>query len=274
MKKKFDILSLGLALVVNALILLLLFLLGLELPERQSESGVPVMIGNMGNLDTDYELTEVASMPVPPPAVDEVQPQPDQADVNLTQELEQTVALDNGKKDEKPAVKPVQPVKPVETVRQPTPEELKAQEEQRLREQAQAIDNALANAFANSGNLQSSDEGEKTDAVGIPGSVTGNSDQGKTSGTGSYGTYDLGGRGINGALPKPSTNDIHEEGVVVVTITVSPDGKVVDTSINKRTNTASQKLRSAAMEAARRARFDAIPGPDTQSGTITYYFRY
>ena len=33
----------------------LLFLLHLTKPVAQAESGVPVMLGNMGNLDTDYE---------------------------------------------------------------------------------------------------------------------------------------------------------------------------------------------------------------------------
>ena len=66
---------------------------------------------------------------------------------------------------------------------------------------------------------------------------------------------------------------VREEGRVVVTITVSPSGEVIATSINKRSNTTNAKLRAAAEAAARSTRFNAVDSPDNQTGTITYYFR-
>ena len=63
------------------------------------------------------------------------------------------------------------------------------------------------------------------------------------------------------------------EGRVVVTITVNPAGKVIHTSINKRTNTANAALRKAAEDAARKATFNAVGGVNNQTGTITYYFK-
>ena len=108
---------------------------------------------------------------------------------------------------------------------------------------------------------------------GNQGSPTGNGNTGKTSGVGSYGTFDLNGRSLGSeGLPIPVYN-VQDEGRVVVTIVVNPEGKVIATSINKRTNTVNPALRRAAEEAARRARFNAVSGVNNQSGTITYYFK-
>jgi len=83
----------------------------------------------------------------------------------------------------------------------------------------------------------------------------------------------LNGRSLGeGGLPVPVYN-VQEEGRVVVTIVVNPAGKVISTSINKRTNTVNPVLRKAAEDAARKARFNTVDGVDNQSGTITYYFR-
>ena len=75
-----------------------------------------------------------------------------------------------------------------------------------------------------------------------------------------------------GGLPRPVYN-VQEEGRVVVTITVNPSGQVIQTSINKRTNTVNAALRKAAEDAARKARFNAVGGVNNQTGTITYYFK-
>lgn len=93
------------------------------------------------------------------------------------------------------------------------------------------------------------------------------------SGSAGYGTWDLGGRDILGAMPRPDYNGIQEEGRVVVTITVNPEGNVIATKINERTNTTSVQLRNAALEAARKTKFNAIGDKNNQTGTITYYFK-
>lgn len=92
------------------------------------------------------------------------------------------------------------------------------------------------------------------------------------TGVGSYGTWDLGGRDMLGELPRPEYS-IKEEGRVVVTITVDPEGSVIDTRINNRTNTTNLQLRQAAEQAAKRTKFNAIGGENNQTGTITYYFK-
>ncbi|KAB4433949.1 TonB family protein, partial [Bacteroides thetaiotaomicron] len=107
---------------------------------------------------------------------------------------------------------------------------------------------------------------------GTEGSKDGNSSTGAKTGTGGYGTFDLGGRSLGtGSLPKPAYN-VPEEGRVVVNITVNPAGVVIGTSINPQTNTVNSTLRKAAEDAAKKARFNTVEGPNNQTGTITYYF--
>lgn len=261
-RDKFDIFSVLWTILLHGLAIVLLLLLHLNKPVAQAESGVPVMLGNMGNLDTDYEFTEVNSMPAPAPAAVPVPAAP-QAEPAITQNLEETVAIESGEKEK--------PVKPVETPRQPTPEEIRAEQERQAAEQA---NNLLANAFGRSSSMQASAPTENnSDVQGTPGSTEGNSTQGKPSGSAGYGTWDLGGRDMLGELPRPAYNGIQEEGRVVVTITVDPEGNVIDTRINNRTNTTNLQLRNAAVEAARRTKFNAIGGDNNQSGTITYYFK-
>ena len=146
--------------------------------------------------------------------------------------------------------------------------EKRAEEE---RAAAQAAANKIAGAFGKGSKMGS--KGSATSGQGIEGSPDGNGNTGKTSGVGGYGTFDLNGRSLGpGGLPVPVYN-VQDEGRVVVTITVNPAGRVISTSINKRTNTVNPALRRAAEEAARRARFNSVDGVNNQSGTITYYFK-
>ena len=94
-----------------------------------------------------------------------------------------------------------------------------------------------------------------------------------SSNIGTYGIWDLGSREILGSLQIPEMNKIQEEGRVVVTITVDPKGNVIDTRVNNRTNTTNLQLRNAALEAARKTKFNAIGGDNNQTGSITYYFK-
>lgn len=259
-RNKFDILSFLWTLLLHIAVVGLLLLLHLNRPVVQAESGVPVMLGDMGNLDTDYDFTEVNSIPAPAPASVPVPVAP-QAEPAITQNLEETVAIETGEKEK--------PVNPVETVRQPTPEEIRAEQERKAAEEAQ---NLMANAFGRSSSMQTTPDQDNADVPGTPGSPQGNSPQGVSTGSAGYGTWDLGGRDMLGDLPRPLYN-IQEEGRVVVTITVDPDGNVVETRINNRTNTTNLQLRNAAVEAARKTKFNAIGGENNQTGTITYYFK-
>ena len=147
--------------------------------------------------------------------------------------------------------------------------EAKAERERKAAEEAAR--KKVAGAFGK-GSQMTGNKGTSAGGTGTEGSKEGNSSTGAKTGTGGYGTFDLGGRSLGtGSLPKPVYN-VQEEGRVVVNITVNPAGQVVATSINPQTNTVNSALRKAAEDAARKARFNTVDGVTNQTGTITYYF--
>ncbi len=263
-KSDFNIFSLLWTLLLHFGVVGILFLVHLTRPVAQAESGVPVMLGNMGNLDTDYEFTEVNSMPAPAPAAVPA-PKAPQAEPAITQNMEETVAIESGEKEK--------PVKPVETPKQPTPEEIRAEQERQAAEQAQ---NLMANAFGRSSTMQASASSESnSDIQGVPGNERGNSTQGITVGTGGTGpTHNLIGRSFAGTVPIPSNANIPEEAMVVVSIWVDSNGNVTRASINKRTQTMNSDLRQRSIDAAKRTKFNAIEASaEEATGTITYFYK-
>jgi TonB family C-terminal domain len=143
--------------------------------------------------------------------------------------------------------------------------ERKRQEE--LRRQ-QAIKDQVAGAFGSSG---SSSQGTASQGTGNQGSLGGNSDRGGNAGTG-YGEFALTGRSIGaGGLPRPIYT-VQEEGRIVIDIVVDPKGNVVMTAIGKGTNIDNASMRKSALDAAKKAKFNAISENTNQSGTITYKY--
>lgn len=265
--------------VVHLIILLILFVVTLHAATPEEESGVPVMLGSaeLSQGDADpYTLTEVD-------VLDELQPETAPADPSvetpseqemLTQDLEETVAMKPQKKPVKPKTEvktppkkqPEQPKQPTKTPEQIAAEKRAAAEKAAAEEAAKKI----AGAFGKGSSM--GNRGTGTTGSGVQGSSTGNSNTGKSTGVGGVGSWDLNGRSLTGSLPIPVYN-VQDEGRVVVTIVVNPSGRVIRTSINKRTNTVSTALRRAAEEAARKARFNVTDGVNNQTGTITYYFK-
>jgi hypothetical protein len=267
-REKFDIFSVLWTILLHALAIVLLLVLHLNRPVAQAESGVPVMLGNMGNLDTDYEFTEVNSMPAPAPAAVPV-PQAPQAEPAITQNLEETVAIEDGEKEK--------PVKPADTPKQPTPEEIRAEQERQAAEQAQ---NLMANAFGRSSSMQASNQPETNSEVnGSTGLPNGN-DEVNPSGIGGSGggpVPNLDGRSVIGPIPAPSNLNLPEEAMVVVSIWVDANGNVTRTAINKRTKTTNADLRQRSIDAAKQTKFNKItvdPSVEDATGTITYFYRF
>lgn len=242
----FNIYSLLWTLLLHLSVIVLLLFIYMRAPQVKAESGVPVMLGDMGNLYTDYDFIEINRLPTPTGTAIPTPSVPD-AETAITQDYEETVVLE--------------PTEEQESV---------ADYERRAQEEAQSL---MADVFGTSRTMQSTvQEQSPDDASGIPGDPRGNSAQGLTVGAGSYGSWDLSGRQIIGELSRPIYN-IQEEGRVVVTITVSPEGNVIKTQINNRTNTTNLQLRKAAEEAAARTRFNMVGGVNNQTGTIIYYFK-
>lgn len=265
--------------VLHIFVVLLLLFCSLTRPEIQEEGGVPVMLGNtqMAQGDADpYTMTEVDVLPQPETSVPEpeVTPEPEVKQPMITQDDEPSIQVKKEKPKEEKPKKKVTPKKKQETKPVVTKPKEKTEAEKRAEEEraaAQAAANKIAGAFGKGSKMGS--KGSATSGQGIEGSPDGNGNTGKTSGVGGYGTFDLNGRSLGpGGLPVPVYN-VQDEGRVVVTIVVNPAGRVISTSINKRTNTVNPALRRAAEEAARRARFNSVDGVNNQSGTITYYFK-
>ena len=137
----------------------------------------------------------------------------------------------------------------------------KAEEEARKRAAAQNLVTGAFGKNSGTGNV----------ANGVQGSVNGNNPTGASRGNAGYGDYDLGGRGIVGSLPKPTFN-VNANGKVVVRITVNGTGQVIAAEPTSGTTIANQTVRSAAVEAAKKARFAVKEGAGNVTGTITYYF--
>ena len=250
--------------VLHIFVVLLLLFCSLTRPEIQEEGGVPVMLGN----------TQMAQGDADPYTMTEVTPEPEVKQPMITQDDEPSIQVKKEKPKEERPKKEVTPKKKQETKPVVTKPKEKTEAEKRAEEEraaAQAAANKIAGAFGKGSKMGS--KGSATSGQGIEGSPDGNGNTGKTSGVGGYGTFDLNGRSLGpGGLPVPVYN-VQDEGRVVVTITVNPAGRVISTSINKRTNTVNPALRRAAEEAARRARFNSVDGVNNQSGTITYYFK-
>lgn len=249
-------------LLFHTVLLVLLCLLVMAAPPRQEESGVPVVLGNVEDaFGSELAMTDVEIIPQPEvsqqlPSSDDVS----QEEPLLTQDIEESIAV--------PAKKEAKSAKELEAERRAAEEA----ERKRIEKETKAkADNLIAGAFGK-GNSMSS-KGNSSDGEGTQGSKDGNSSAGKTTGVGGTGVFDLNGRSLSPAgLPKPHYN-VQEEGRVVVTITVNPQGNVVKASINSRTNTSSPALRKAALDAAKKATFNAVSQLDDQEGTITYYFK-
>ncbi len=265
--------------VLHLILLVLLFVFVIQKPQVQEEGGVPVLLGNsemsQGNADP-YKLTEVeiSSEPI---ANTLPEPTPSTEDNIITQE-EKSVEVKKSKSDKKENKKMTP--KQTATITKEKSEEQKrieaereAEAKRKAKEELAAKEAAsnIAGAFGKGSKMGS--KGTGTSGSGIEGSPDGNSDHGKSSGVGGYGSFDLNGRSIGvSGLPRPVYN-VQDEGRVVVTIVVNPAGQVISTSINKRTNTMNPTLRKSAEDAAKRARFNSVEGTNNQSGTITYYFK-
>lgn len=293
--KKNKITGLVGTIVLHIILLILLWLIAIRRPQVQEEGGVPVMLGNtelsQGNADpytlTDVDIMNEPEAPAPDVPEPEVVPPVETKEEIITQTEEETVAVP--KKEPKKEIKKETPKKETpkkevpkkETVKpkEKTEAEKRAEAEKAAAEKKAAAERAAAEAAAKKiagafgKGTQMGNKGTGTTGTGLEGSPTGNASEGKSTGVGGYGTFDLNGRSLGSSgLPMPVYN-VQDEGRVVVTITVNPAGQVISTSINKRTNTVNASLRKAAEEAARKARFNRVDGVNNQTGTITYYFK-
>ena len=249
----------------HGMLLFLLFYLAFRTPlPLPAEQGILV---DFGNSNTGWGRLEPR---ISDPAPAQPKPEPTQTipveDQNLTQDIEETVALPP---QPKPKETPVE-TKPKETPVETKPVETKPVEEPKPVERTvnqQAMYSGRGNASAASQG-EAGGQGNQGVATGAPGvHVYG---EGSDAGGNKWG---LSGRGLVGRLPLPSYN-VQEAGVVVVTITVDKDGNVTRATPGARGSTTLNKtLLDAAEKAARQAKFSRKPDAIEQTGTITYIFK-
>ena len=308
--KKDKIISLCITIAVHALVIVLLVFLGFKYQAPEEESGILLMAGEVelssGNESARTDASDIveptpapepvaeptpAPMPqtaIPEPAVPE--PAPEQP--LIAQNIEDAPALAEEKKKKEEEAKrkaedEVRKKKQAEEAKRAEDARLKAKAEEEAKRKAEeearrkaeeearrkaeeearkraAAQNLVTGAFGKN-------SGTGNVANGVQGSVNGNNPTGASRGNAGYGDYDLGGRGIVGSLPKPTFN-VNANGKVVVRITVNGNGQVIAAEPTSGTTIANQTVRSAAVEAAKKARFAVKEGAGNVTGTITYYF--
>jgi TonB family protein len=265
LKRKEYIIGLIGTLGVHVIILLILLLIFLKIPIQQQDKGIPVIFGDMEqSSENDNRSSGSAGAAeqhlVAQPQQEKTQNSndvPDARDNFITQKESPsvTMAVSKNRKTVRQAI----------STRRVTDKKRDAHIDNPV---SAAASNKVRSAFGR-GNVLIS-RGDDRGGSGTKGSPTGTSKG--FSGTEGHGSFSLNGRSLASALPRPSYN-VQEEGTVCVSIIVSPNGRVMSVSINKRSNTMSGALRSAALNAARKARFNTIKNVNNQQGTITYYFK-
>jgi len=284
---KNDTTALAGTIVVHLVILLLLFYTVLKTMVPEDDGGVLVNFGNINQAAGVFEprgrTAPVENDPVPevvvPPEAANSKPTPKE-DI-ITQEDEETIALTNKKKEEERKRKEEADRKKKEEADRKKKEEADRKEKERLaaeqkrkeeQRRGQAIQNQVAGAFG-AGNADGENQGDATSGTGNQGNPFGNADSGASDGKGGVGSFNLNGRSIGaGGLPRPAYTG-QEEGRIVINITVDPKGNVIMAEVGKGTSIDNGAMRSSALEAAKHAKFNSIPGADNQSGTITYTYK-
>lgn len=253
----------------HALLIGLLAFFGFSKVEQQDEEGILVMVGVADGTDMGQpaQSEPLPVQPDPQPTPTPVTPTaaPEIKEEVVTQDTEESLKL---AKAEKKAQEEKEKLRKEEEKRKKEEAERRRIEEEKKKKEA-AIRNKVSNVFQNSSKTAS--QGSSTEGASAKGNPFGNSDTGAQTGSPGYGSYDLGGRGIKGSLPRPSFS-VNESGKVVVAITVDEAGKVTAAIVGHGTTTTSKQLRDSALAAAKKALFETKSGTISQSGTITYHF--
>lgn len=202
-----------------------------------------------------------------------------------TQDIEETVAMpkadeekkkEEAKKKEADAQKKKKQAEDAERKRKEAEKLAKIEKENK---QKAEIGNRLKNVFGQGGQGGLGNDNSSTgkgdgSSTGSAGKSTGDPSNANSSGhakTGNNNSWSLAGRSLRGAMALPAYGE-QEEGTIVIRITVNENGDVIIAEVAPGTDITSKRLHNAAIEAAKKTKFNAIPGKKNQSGTITYKF--
>ena len=230
-QKKDKILALVTTIVLHIVVLFVLWLTFLGKEPVGTGSGVLVQVGfvdeSAGMFESNADRPEQTEAERPRENEDEL----------LTQTDEESIHIE--KKEEK--------------------KDKTIQENKKDERIANQVKNAFGKGVSNDGSRGDSDEGS-----GTQGNPFGNSSTGEITGVGGYGGYNLGGRGLVGSLPYPEYDNSNDAGIIAISITVDPQGKVISAiaTVNGSKGTAfsNPKLRASAEAAARKSLFERSTG--------------
>ncbi len=256
--------------ILMAIILFLMFIVGMKYLDPPEEGGIAVNFGTSsvgsGNVQPTKPVASAPKNTAPEPTP--TPPQPEIKDEVVTQDIEDAPVIEEKPKEtpkpevEKPKEKPVE--KPIEEAKpDPKPDQ----------STTSALD-ALINGPKNDGAAQGGEgddnqAGDKGDPNGDPNA---SSYYGSGKGIDGDGNYQLGGRK---ALGKPKrVQECNEAGTVVVSIEVDRTGKVIKAVPGVRgTTNNSRCLLEPAKAAALATKFNPDDkAPSKQIGKIVYRF--
>jgi TonB family protein len=194
-------------------------------------------------------------------------------DEYLTQDLEESLSLPDNKSEEDLKREREQREKDRQKELERQEQVRREAEARTLKEEqdrtAENIRNRTRNVWNNSNSI--SDGVGNHDGSSGTGGGNSQGSLGNPKGGNSFG-YSLTGRLLEGELVKPRYT-ANEEGRIKVRITVDQKGSVITAVIAPGTNISNQSLLNAALEAAKKTRFNSISSDKNQSGEITYIFK-
>ena len=261
------------SILIHALVVLLLYVLVLVRPEKQQEESAVVLGDFEAAMGEELAMTEVdvveqtASVPEPAEEV----PSVSAPEENLvTQEQEESMPVVKKEKQPEKKVEEETDIKAKEEAER----KAKAEAERKAKEEAERKAKAEAERKAKETESNVASAFKKgNSAFGGAGTETDGKKDGLPDGNSSIGiTANVKGRTPR-SLASPPKRAKNVEGVIVVDVTVEPDGTVKNPIINRGKTTISDNiLRNEALKAAANSRFDVIPGVDQSVGTITYRY--
>lgn len=255
----------GAAIFMVLLLVILLFSFFTLAAPSDDLGGIPVMFGNIeeaGGYEEppmeDITPEEVMEIPAP-------QNTPSEVPLIAQTEDPSIVIKEQKRKEEEEKARQEEIRREAERRRQAEAERKRREEEARKKE---AINKQMSDLFDEAANAN---RGE-TEGSGTQGVSTGSSDQGAKFGEGGIG-LSLKGRGFGSGGPIYPDYPVEVDGIVVVSITVDPQGKVTHAEQGKGTVAASELVKEA-IKAAYKTKFTPLPDRVTpQYGTITYNFK-
>ncbi len=258
--------SLIITLIINAILFILFFFVGLTYLDPKPEEGIAIQFGFNADAGGPSRVENIQNQQqriTTPPITSQTEIEEIKSP---TQDIDDAPAVSQNRKEKKTP----QPQNPT---RKETPQPTEQNQQQ--------IDQRLQNIInnPNRGTTGQSGSGSQAGAQGSPistsesGNTAGSGTGGGSSGTG----YFLGGRTAQ-VKPKPDYN-CPETGRIVVRIKVDQNGNVIEATPgvsfqSYSTNVFSECLNRNAREAAMRTKWSSDPdAPDEQVGFIIYEFR-